>query len=768
MIRSQIVSLLVVAWLALLSGCGEPRPDVAPQRYERVDLDVVPGAPPFGAETVVQRFELSTDASRWDVVSPASSVEPLPGGDAPTLRLTAAPDEGRITIARAGEFDLPRINAVRITYTFSGISWAAARFSTDGETVHESPALFLQRTEAPESIVLPLELGGTTGTCDRLELVFGSKAHRVVHVLRVETLNLPLGGELPPASGPPTAYALPSASRLAQRLVTDRPLEAALDVGRDAELRFAVARNVAPPEEPDASLLVTLIDEDGEQVAAKRFAAPYRTKTWTPGTLDLDDHAGELLTVRFTLEGPPEAWLLGEVALWGRPDASRPSVVLITSDTHRADHVGVAPDAVDVRTPAIDALAREGVLFLDATSPTNVTNPSHIAMMTGIDPRDTGIVVNRVPLAERATTIAEVFADAGYVTHAAVGTAHIGHAGSGLGQGFDRMDWPRYAPRDARAVVDVAEEWLALLRGQSVFLWVHVFDAHWPYEPPDGFDRMYYDGDADPFDPSRPPLAVPDDKLPVDMRGLRDLAYPRAQYRAEVTSLDAQLGRLLDMPPLRDAVVALTSDHGEGLGESLVWFEHAELYPGSLRVPLMLRWPGGPRDVRVAEPVSNIDVGHTLAALAGLDAPDFPGRDLSALVGRDETSRPLRFVLSSSAHSASLQDGDDYLILHLIAHESPTSQRAFGRHQVELYDLATDPACRVDLVTVRTERAREMRARLVAWLQDAAPSDLRGAANESPELLEQLQALGYVDQSVAPASSYWQDDRCAWCRRLAR
>jgi arylsulfatase A-like enzyme len=116
-------------------------------------------------------------------------------------------------------------------------------------------------------------------------------------------------------------------------------------------------------------------------------------------------------------------------------------VLLVTSDTHRGELLGTTAGGL-VRTPALDALAARGVVFLDAMSTSNATNPSHAALMTGLHPRDTRVVTNRDPLARRAVTLAERFAAAGYRTAATYSAFHLDDATSGLGQGFDRYEGP--------------------------------------------------------------------------------------------------------------------------------------------------------------------------------------------------------------------------------------------------------------------------------------------------------------------------------------
>ncbi len=443
-------------------------------------------------------------------------------------------------------------------------------------------------------------------------------------------------------------------------------------------------------------------------------------------------------------------------------------MLLVTSDTHRADYLGAARRGVEVRTPALDALAAEGVLFEDCWSSTNITNPSHIALMTGVSPRDTRVVTNTVPLADGARTLAEEFRRVGFVTWAVLSVTNLGDTGSGLGQGFDRVATPPVAPvGDAGEAVDRVLAWLPEAEGRPLFLWVHVFDAHTPYAPPPSHDRMYYPKESDPFDAARGAQPVPDELLPPFLRGLRDPAYPEAQYRAEVSYLDSELGRLLAAPRFANAVVAVTADHGESLGEHDTYFDHVTLYPDTLHVPLVLRAPKVPRGRRVADPVRQIDLGRTLLDLAGLARAEFPGRNLLAALEGSPVAEP-RFALAAQGNAASLERDGSYLILHLVEHREHQSLRSFRRHQVELYDLTADPGCERDLVDEELARARALRAELVHWLKGFDAEGLAGNSSADGESLRELAGLGYLSHGSTLESSGWfREDDCDACARFA-
>ena len=255
--------------------------------------------------------------------------------------------------------------------------------------------------------------------------------------------------------------------------------------------------------------------------------------------------------------------LLGDAVITS-PSASAPTVLLITSDTHRADHLGVAFTRPMVDTPALNALAERGFYFTDCQSTTNVTNPSHISVMTGIHPRDHQIVDNTTVLSSQVDTLAEAFQRAGYRTFASISTQHLGPNQSGLGQGFDRFNSTEDFKRRGEESVENVEDWIKEARGEPVFAWIHLFDAHAPYEPPGGLNSAYYAGD-DPRDPPRGRSRSAASRVPhwVAREKITDVDYVNALYRGEIDGIDASLRGLLALPRMESAWIAFTSDHGE-------------------------------------------------------------------------------------------------------------------------------------------------------------------------------------------------------------
>lgn len=297
------------------------------------------------------------------------------------------------------------------------------------------------------------------------------------------------------------------------------------------------------------------------------------------------------------------------IASWIVPSARRSAgqrwdVVLVTFDTTRADRIGCYGD-VRARTPALDALARDGIAYLSCYTPAPVTLPAHSSLMTGLTPLRHGIHDNgRNALAPDVETLAESLGRQGYATAAFVGAFVLDHQ-FGLDQGFDRYDDAMtsdhetglfcYAERNAQLVTDAALAWLADDTSQPQFVWVHFFDPHAPYDAP-GFDPTF---------------------------------SSLTSYDAEIHFADAQLKRLVDHIDARQdrpTLLVVAADHGEGLGDHGEVTHGLFVYNSTLHVPLLVRFPDRRHAAtRVDTPVSLIDVAPSI--LDWLDLPALPDAD---------------------------------------------------------------------------------------------------------------------------------------------
>ena len=289
---------------------------------------------------------------------------------------------------------------------------------------------------------------------------------------------------------------------------------------------------------------------------------------------------------------------------------------------------------------------------------------------------------------------------------------------------------------------------------------MHVFDAHWPYEPEPRWAERYY-GDGDPRDPGLPDPGFELGQVKVELEGVRDPDWQRSLYRAEVSQLDAELERLLDHPRVRRAVTALTADHGESMGEQGVWYDHVGLDPGNLHIPLLLAGPGVPTGERTDRPVMHTDLARTLLDLAGLGEVPFPGTTLLEAA----PPRP-RYAMEGYGSSVSVTHDGLHCILNLEARQLPHVLETRAHHQVELYDLTADPRCERDLVDERPADAAKMRTALLRWLQAPPGGGWAEARQDDADFVASLAELGYVAPAGDASGDLWVPDDCAWCQRF--
>ena len=393
-----------------------------------------------------------------------------------------------------------------------------------------------------------------------------------------------------------------------------------------------------------------------------------------------------------------------------------PNVLLVTIDTLRADRVG-AYGARDVATPTLDALAARGVLFEQAMAAVPLTLPSHASILTGQYPPTHGVRHNAVfVLSRRAETLAERFSDAGYATGAVVGAAVLERA-FGLEQGFDSYDddlpterssSAGFFERPAADITDRALEWLRETN-RPFFLWVHYYDVHAVHEPPEPFKSRF-------------------------------LASP---YDGEVANVDAELGRLLaalaDERRLANTIVAVTADHGEGLGEHGEETHSYLIYDSVLHVPMIFAGPGLPAGKRVAPVASNTGIAATLLALAG--APPLHETDVGDLAS---LWREAAASAPGEAYAESLAGELDFGWAPLYAIR--TDRYHYIRApRPELYDLEADPhELRNLLPSPQAERIEAVRAyesRIDALLAGGAA--LHPIAVDA-DTRQRIEALGYV------------------------
>jgi arylsulfatase A-like enzyme/Flp pilus assembly protein TadD len=407
------------------------------------------------------------------------------------------------------------------------------------------------------------------------------------------------------------------------------------------------------------------------------------------------------------------------------------NVLLVTIDTLRADHVGAYGSALGL-TPTLDRFASEGLRFDVAHAHVPMTLPSHTTIMTGLYPVANGVHDNGSFRFDGAKpTLAGELTRAGYRTGAFIG-AFVLDARFGLNAGFDVYDDRvqgasanlDIVQRTAEAVLAPAYDWIvgsnrqSTLNNQSAisnqqsaigdrpwFAWVHLYDPHEPYTPPEPFAGRYA---QDPYS--------------------GEIAYADA-------SLGAFFDRLRSVHALDRTLVVLTSDHGEALGDHGERTHGLFAYESTLRVPLVVWAPGAIAPAVASAPARLVDIAPTILDLVAAPAGTFDGRSLRLLTGSQQAAdEPGSYFEALNAN--------------LTRNWAPLKGMVRGRLKLidlpipELYDLSADPGESRNLYASQRERARDLESRL-----DRVSTGARAAQTPAPldgDAEARLRSLGYV------------------------
>jgi arylsulfatase A-like enzyme/cytochrome c-type biogenesis protein CcmH/NrfG len=415
----------------------------------------------------------------------------------------------------------------------------------------------------------------------------------------------------------------------------------------------------------------------------------------------------------------------------GAQNATKPSpspnVVLITIDTLRADHLGCY-GYKQIKTPHIDALAADGAKFERAFAVVPVTLPSHSSILTGTYPMYSGMHdFSGNKLSPLQPTLATALKEAGYQTGAVIGAAVL-DSRFGLNRGFDfyydHFDFSRLdeanldeMERSGNLVADATLEWLASHSQKQFFLWMHLYDPHFPYNPPEPYSREYS-------------------------------SHP---YDGEIAFADEQVGRLLrflkEKGLYKNTIIVLCGDHGESLGEHGEKTHGFFIYNSTMHVPLIVHLPGGASGREISEPVSLVDLMPTILSAAGIDIPpQVQGRSLLNAIR-----------LTPSEHGAQVDEktaralyGESFLPrIHFDWSELRASENAkyhfIDAPRPELYDLTSDPGETHNIFNDKKAVSAEMRSKLVSMVRDySAGKEMAEKTGLDPALMERLKALGYA------------------------
>jgi len=408
------------------------------------------------------------------------------------------------------------------------------------------------------------------------------------------------------------------------------------------------------------------------------------------------------------------------------------NVVLISMDTLRRDHVGAYGYDRET-TPGVDALAARGVLFENAVSQSSWTRPAHMSVFTGLHPAEHGVtaLAHRRRIDDTVPTLAGELGAAGYATAAFVGGVNMA-AAFGFDQGFDSY---RSNGKYFRDNLEDAKYWLERNAHQRFFLFFHGYDPHTPYLT-DPVDRLALDL------PDRTPRHAYR-RLCKKARRARIKPY-LDEYDGAIRRGDRYVGKLLahlrELDLLDDAVIVLTSDHGEEFLEHGRCFHLTTLYREVLDVPLIIVAPGLTAS-RVPDLVpASVSVGATILDIVGVERHALPGPSLMPLVAG--ATAPAGPVVSETMRRMEGGRGQG----HVRALTAPGEKLVhwITQNRYEYFDLASDPLEENPIED--GPRVRALAVELDRWANaHALRGDDDGALDHDPQLAEQLKSLGYVE-----------------------
>jgi arylsulfatase A-like enzyme/Tfp pilus assembly protein PilF len=402
------------------------------------------------------------------------------------------------------------------------------------------------------------------------------------------------------------------------------------------------------------------------------------------------------------------------------------NVVLITLDTTRADRMGFLGSKRGL-TPSLDALARQSVVFTRAYSQVPLTTSSHATILSGTYPQFHKVAGPEVPLAKELPYLPAIMREHGYTTTAFVSSVILDPRGGGHGfdRGFSTYDAgfrskrpgeDRYKTLERRGdeVVAHATAWLNTHRGSPFFIWIHLFDPHAPYEPPEPFKSR----------------------------------YASELYDGEIAYTDSVVGKFLDELRARglydDAIIVAMADHGEALGEHGERGHGIFLYDPTIHVPLLFKLPRGRSGgERVEARAGLVDVMPTILGVLGFPVPRAvqgksllkPAEKTSDRAIYSETDYPHQFGWSSMR---SLRTGK-YLFV--------------SAPRKELYEEKTDTASEHNLASKFGAVTSTLAAALDKFRQQTSSSAAKSAASFDPEQAQRLRALGYLSSGDHPSTA---------------
>ncbi len=408
------------------------------------------------------------------------------------------------------------------------------------------------------------------------------------------------------------------------------------------------------------------------------------------------------------------------------------TIVLISIDTLRADHLSCYGYKYQT-TPNIDQLAKDSLFLQDAFSTIPLTLPAHSSMLTGLIPPTHGVHDNlEMYLPAETVTLAEILRDSGYATYGIVSSVVISSR-FGIDQGFDVFDDAfvdgakdvTMAEQNGAETTERAIKWLANNSDKKKFMFIHYYDPHTSYTPPEPFSKRF-----------------------------------RHAYDGEIAFTDHCIGKVIDkLKSLKlydDALIVIVGDHGEMLGEHNESSHSFFIYQSAIRVPMMFKLPQDAYSIKISEPCSIIDITPTILALAGIGIPEkMQGIDLLT-VAQNKIGKPATGTANTIGKRALYSESltptkyNANSLLSVISGDWHYIQTT----KPEIYNRIKDPTETNNLIAKEAKRARVMQFQLKEILDASIMSEVDTSLEIDSKTMKSLESLGYIGGSISKDFSF--------------
>lgn len=448
-------------------------------------------------------------------------------------------------------------------------------------------------------------------------------------------------------------------------------------------------------------------------------------------------------------------------------------IILVSMDTTRADRLGCY-GYHQPTSPYLDKISSQGVLFKNAFASDIPTEVAHTSIFTGRVGLSTGVVAHGSDSSYLPKTypwLPMLLREAGYTTAA---VDNLYQLQEWFARGFQYYINTKGRERwiDGRIVTDHAKAWIREHRDEDFFLFIHYWDAHTPYIPPEKYVPLYYPSGRDPYDTqnrsmedayNHPVYPFLKKHLYDFLGSVTDVNYVNALYNAEIRyqdSLIEELDMYLEDQGIKDdTLLILFGDHGESLSEHKIYWDHWGLYDVTVHVPIIMRWPGHiPAGRRVTGLVQQVDLMPTILEAAGILIPEgLNGKSLwPSLKGESDGTQNIVFLSECSWQASRAVRTPQYKLIRV------QDSVALREPRVELYDLEVDPAENHNLVNVLPHIAYDMERTLDKWIK----LTLAGRVDPMEKLLneEGLPYLRRIERVLNNVGLTWS----AWRRNPSR